>query len=95
MVPNERTRLSLKVHDGSFRVLAPTHKGALVVSLDGLVLSTELITDLPEIVIELQLCALHAAFIDDVDALSSGPNQKRHPATALETWKVRSLSRLI
>lgn len=89
-MPSERTRLSLGVYDGSLQVLAPKHKGALIVTMNDVSVSTELISDLPETVLQLHLRSLHALFLDDITALSqSSPSSgKRGGTSAVDIWQV-------
>ncbi|KAG8881224.1 autophagy- protein 2 [Tulasnella sp. 331] len=89
VVPNERTRLLLKVYDGSLQVLGPTHKGGLVVTMNDLSLSTEFISDLPDIAIQLQLRSLHALFLDNITAVSqlSSSTGKRSSTSAADIWQ--------
>lgn len=48
VVPTERTCISVKVVDGSLRVRAPVHPGAIVLSIGGLHFATDIIGDAPD-----------------------------------------------
>lgn len=45
VVPSEVTRISLRLEDTSIHVAAPTHPGAIVLSIGQLSLATELVSD--------------------------------------------------
>ncbi|KAG9015437.1 autophagy- protein 2 [Tulasnella sp. JGI-2019a] len=91
VVPSERTRLSLRVYDGSLQILAPRHAGGLVVTMNDMAVSTELISDLPEIMIQLQLRSLHIVFVDDIFTLTQphSLNVKRGVASAVDIWQAQ------
>ncbi|KAL1747537.1 hypothetical protein HDZ31DRAFT_31736 [Schizophyllum fasciatum] len=63
--PNERTRVSVQILDGSLRMLAPQHPGAAVVHLGDLEFSTEIV-DSPEFTCNLAVPSLAFFMLDDL-----------------------------
>ncbi|KIO29524.1 hypothetical protein M407DRAFT_70393 [Tulasnella calospora MUT 4182] len=72
VVPNERTQISVDVHDGSLKVVAPNHKGALLVVMEELKLATELVSESTETHVQLQVPSLRVFFIDDAPTIDEG-----------------------
>ncbi|KAI0054145.1 hypothetical protein FA95DRAFT_1585813 [Auriscalpium vulgare] len=72
VVPSERTHVSVKVMDGSIRLLAHSHPGAFVIHLGDLEFSTEVVGDSPETALNISAPSLSAFFTDDHQALSLG-----------------------
>ncbi|KAE9409647.1 hypothetical protein BT96DRAFT_953466 [Gymnopus androsaceus JB14] len=66
VVPSERTKMSLNIVDGSVRVLAPTHPGALLFHIGDLEFSTNLIGDSPELEFMLKIHSAALLAIDDL-----------------------------
>ncbi|KIK57741.1 hypothetical protein GYMLUDRAFT_75350 [Collybiopsis luxurians FD-317 M1] len=66
VVPSERTKISLKVQNGSVKVLAPTHPGALLFHTGDLDFSTELVGESPELEIVLKINSAALLAIDDL-----------------------------
>lgn len=68
VIPSERTRVSLKIMDGSIRALAPIHPGALVVYVGELEFHTDIIGDSLESSFHLLAPAASVLLLDDVPA---------------------------
>ena len=90
-MPSERTRVAVNVHDGSIRVFAPKHTGAFVLYIGDLVLSTDIVGDSPEMVLDLSVASLgallsenHGSVTDDVKATVHDSSSLR----GLAYWKV-------
>ncbi|KAJ4487878.1 hypothetical protein J3R30DRAFT_861953 [Lentinula aciculospora] len=66
VVPSERTKITLKVVDGSVKVLAPTHSGALLLHIGDLDFSTDLIGEMPELEFMLRIHSAALLAIDDL-----------------------------
>ncbi|KAG8933304.1 autophagy- protein 2 [Tulasnella sp. 417] len=82
VVPNERTQISVDVHDGSLKLVAPKHKGALLVVMEELKLSTELVSESTETHVQLQVPSLRVFFIDDAPIIDEG----REYASGTDRW---------
>ncbi|KAJ3787784.1 hypothetical protein GGU10DRAFT_134981 [Lentinula aff. detonsa] len=66
VVPSERTKITIKVVDGSVKVLAPTHSGALLLHIGDLDFSTDLIGESPELEFLLRIQSAALLAIDDM-----------------------------
>lgn len=88
VVPSEVTRISLKLEDTSIHVAAPTHPGALVLSLGTLAISTELISDATGKTVDLSGKGIRMFLIDDLKAPLPEKGQSHRPLTGPEYWKV-------
>ncbi|KAI0807392.1 hypothetical protein C8Q74DRAFT_59220 [Fomes fomentarius] len=66
VVPSERTRVNVKIHDTSIRLLAPTHKGALLPYIGELDLSTVIEGNSPNLSLNLALPSFSLLLIDDL-----------------------------
>ncbi|THH20691.1 hypothetical protein EW146_g715 [Bondarzewia mesenterica] len=65
VVPSERTRVFVKIMDGSVRLLAPKHPGALALHIGELEFSTDLVGDSTETSLNLSVPALGVLLTDD------------------------------
>ncbi|KAG5650892.1 hypothetical protein H0H81_010636 [Sphagnurus paluster] len=66
VVPSERTRIFIKICDGAIRVLAPNHRGAVVVHIDELEFATDVVGDSPDTSFRLFIPALALLAVDDL-----------------------------
>ncbi|KAF5377015.1 hypothetical protein D9757_007710 [Collybiopsis confluens] len=66
VVPSDRTKISLKVQNGSVKIFAPTHPGAMLFHLGNLEFSTDLIGESPESEFSLKLHSAALLAIDDL-----------------------------
>ncbi|KAJ3809145.1 hypothetical protein F5876DRAFT_44505 [Lentinula aff. lateritia] len=73
VVPSERTKITLRVVDGSMKVLAPTHSGALVLHIGDLDFSTDLIGESPELEFMLRIHTAALLAIDDLAEFHGSP----------------------
>lgn len=88
VIPTERTHISLKVMDGSIRILASNHPGALVIHAGTLDFSTSVIDDSPDVAFHLSVPELAVLMIDDLaDTIDAGP----HNNFGVRLWRVRGL----
>ncbi|KAH9996789.1 hypothetical protein BJV77DRAFT_960396 [Russula vinacea] len=65
VIPSERTRITVKIEEGSARLFAPRHTGAFVLHLGDVELATEVAGDSPEIRLRVAGRALKAFFTDN------------------------------
>ena len=93
VVPSEVTRISLKLEDTSVHVAAPTHPGALVLSLGTLAISTELVSDATGKTVDLSGKGIRMFLIDDLKAPLPEKGHSHRPLTGSEYWKVSGCSR--
>ncbi|KAF8212161.1 hypothetical protein K438DRAFT_1806068 [Mycena galopus ATCC 62051] len=84
VIPTERTRISLKVSDGSIRIIASNHPGALVIHAGALDFSTSVDGDSPESIIHLSVPELAVLMIDDLaDCVDPGA----HDNSGVRFWR--------
>lgn len=87
--------MSIKVADGSVRLFAPTHPGALVVHIEDADFNTDIVGDSPELQLSLQVAALQALLTDNAQAASeesAASAQKLVGGKGSMYWKVCSSS---
>ena len=90
VVPSERTKLSVKITDGSLRAFAPSHLGALVVHLADFSFSTDLVGGAEELALVVNIHALNIMFTDN-SSLSEDQVKSSTSQDTLSYWKVRPL----
>ncbi|KAJ7111548.1 hypothetical protein C8R43DRAFT_1041373 [Mycena crocata] len=84
VIPTERTHISLKVLDGSIRIVAANHPGALVVHTGALEFSTSVVGDSPDTSFHLTVPELAVLVTDDLaDTIDPGA----HSATGVRLWR--------
>ncbi|KZV77904.1 hypothetical protein EXIGLDRAFT_572614, partial [Exidia glandulosa HHB12029] len=66
VVPTERTRINVKIVDGSVHIVSPPHRGAIALALTEMELATELLGDSPDVALSLSVGELAVLAIDDV-----------------------------
>ncbi|KZT26471.1 hypothetical protein NEOLEDRAFT_1177476 [Neolentinus lepideus HHB14362 ss-1] len=86
VVPSERTRVSIKVLDGSVRLWAPTHPGALVMYMGETEFDTDIIGGSPHMAFRLAVPSLSLFMIDDKVSVADisyvpGPEQSYWKST--------------
>ncbi|KAJ6596964.1 hypothetical protein DFH09DRAFT_107468 [Mycena vulgaris] len=84
VIPTERTQISLKIADGSVRVLAANHPGALVIHMGALDFSTSVVGDSPDTSFHLSVPELAVLMIDDLaDTVDAGA----HNNSGVRLWR--------
>ncbi|KAF7294875.1 GP-PDE domain-containing protein [Mycena indigotica] len=83
VVPTEKTHISLKVLDGSIRLIATSHPGALVLHIGALGFSTSLVGGSTDLSLQLSLSNLAALMVDD---LADTVAISAHKYTGLQLW---------
>ncbi|KAJ7172409.1 hypothetical protein C8R46DRAFT_992546 [Mycena filopes] len=84
VIPTERTHISLKIVDGSIRVSASRHPGALVVHTGALDFSTSVVGDSPNSSFHLSIPELAILMIDDLaDTVDPGV----HNNSGVRLWR--------
>jgi autophagy-related protein 2 len=68
VIPSERTRISLKIVDGSIRASTPGHPGAAIFFVGEMDFSTDIVGDSQENSFHVSVPALSLLFLDDLDA---------------------------
>lgn len=95
VIPSERTRVAVKIVDGSIRTLAPTHPGAVVLYVSELDFTTDIIGDSPETSFHFSVPSISLLLIDHIPGSneSATVNQQRAPPVSggPGRWKVRSV----
>jgi len=91
-VPNELTRIRLRIADGSIHVTPPTLSSHLVVSLAEARLSTNLMPDMPRTLATIELVGARALAVDSYGDLTEGNASSR---TGCEYWKSRGFVQLL
>jgi autophagy-related protein 2 len=89
VIPSERTQISLKISDASFRAFAPSHLGAAVTYIGNLDFSTDIFGSVLKSSIRLSIPALAFLAIDDISECGGSEASVSHHGIAF--WKVRSV----
>ncbi|KAH9966770.1 hypothetical protein BC827DRAFT_1374003 [Russula dissimulans] len=88
VVPSERTRITVKIADGSARLFVPHHTGALVVHFGDTDFGTEVVGDSPEIQLRIAGQALTALFTDNhLEAVQASSNRSQPDVQGPLYWK--------
>jgi autophagy-related protein 2 len=91
VIPSERTRVSVKITDGSIRGLAPTHPGAAVLYIGELGFTTDIVGDSPEFSFHLSVPSISVLFIDSLPSPHDGAGTKQAQAASvsggISHWK--------
>lgn len=91
VVPSERTRINVKVHDTSIRLFAPTHKGALLPHIGELEFSTVIEGNTPVMAMNLAVPTFSLLLIDDLSSNGEEPSTpRRSSSSGVAFWKVSS-----
>lgn len=88
VIPSERTKISIKITDGSFHAMGPNDPGALVAYIGELDLSTDLVGDSQETVVIMTVSKSSAFFIDDKSTSTALTETDTIPHSSVEYWKV-------
>lgn len=83
-MPNELTRVRLRIADGSIHITPPTLDSHLVVSLTEARLSTNLMPDMPRTLATVELAGVRAFAVDSEGDLNEGNASSR---TGCEFWR--------
>ncbi|KZV84269.1 hypothetical protein EXIGLDRAFT_727477, partial [Exidia glandulosa HHB12029] len=96
VVPTERTRINVKIVDGSVHIVSPPHRGAIALALTEMELATELLGDSPDVALSLSVGELAVLAIDDVtvDVPDELLEEDRH-LSGQETWRSRGYAVLV
>lgn len=87
MIPSDRTRIFVKISDGSIRVLAPVYPGALVSYMQELEFSTDVIGDSRDSSFHIIATSLALLAIDDTqDQASQGEDTRS--TRGISAWTV-------
>ncbi|KAG6917968.1 hypothetical protein DXG01_017152 [Tephrocybe rancida] len=85
VVPSERTHISLKIYDGAIRAFAPTHPGSIVVHVDDMDFTTDVVGKSPDSSFRLSIPALALLAVDDIsNEVDVDTSTSRHGVTL---WK--------
>jgi autophagy-related protein 2 len=90
VIPSERTKLFLKVMDGSVRAATSSHPGALVIHLGDLEFSTNIVGASPEKSFHLSVSTMSSLFLDDaiIDSVATNLSSNANPLGGVPYWKV-------
>ncbi|TEB36380.1 hypothetical protein FA13DRAFT_1683755 [Coprinellus micaceus] len=94
VVPTERACISVKIVDGSVRAFAPTHPGALVLSVGGLHFATDIIGDARDSSFRLDIASLAALAIDDIHDAEQLRVRKGEIDSGMAHWKAQGYALL-
>ncbi|KAF7363504.1 GP-PDE domain-containing protein [Mycena sanguinolenta] len=84
VIPTERTHLSLKILDGSIRIVASNHPGALLIHADALDFSTSVDGESPHSTIRLSVPELAVLMIDN---LADAVDPDAHDNSGVRFWR--------
>lgn len=87
VIPNELTRIRLRIVDGSVHISPPTLPSHLVLSLGDAKISTNLMPDMPRTLMTFELHRVRALAVDSAGDLVEGTPQS---SSGHEYWKVSS-----
>jgi autophagy-related protein 2 len=95
VIPSERTRVAVKIVDGSIRGFAPTHPGAVVLYAGELDFTTDIVGDSPDFSFSLSVPSVSLLFIDSLPGPYEGAGAQ-HPqlpsvSGGTSYWKVRPM----
>ncbi|EJD44143.1 hypothetical protein AURDEDRAFT_185172 [Auricularia subglabra TFB-10046 SS5] len=96
VVPTERTRISIKIIDGSVHVVAAGHDGAVALALTDMELATELLGDSPDIALTIDAGELALFAVDDMAA--DVPDELHEEGSHLsgqDVWRSRGYAVLV
>jgi autophagy-related protein 2 len=98
VIPSERTRVAVKVMDGSIRALAPSHPGAVVLYVGELDFATDIVGDSPEMSFHLSIPSISLLLIDNLlsvnESAAMKPPRTHSASEGIGHWKVRSMGDL-
>jgi autophagy-related protein 2 len=92
VVPAERTKLTVRITDGSVKAHAPTHPGALVIYAGDLTVNTDIVGDAASSFLHVLVPDLSILLLDDLESRPDGSVTNRLPASVnqgVPYWKVR------
>jgi len=90
VVPTERTRINVKIVDGSVHVVTEGHAGAIALALTEMELATELLGDSPDIVLHTSVGELTVLAVDDMEAdVSDELREEGVHQSSQDTWRGR------
>jgi len=87
VVPNERTKVSLSIIDGSILILAPNHPGGMLIGVNELNFETDIISEIKALEFHLTAPGLALLMLDDRGSPSEEPIAKRSQGM-LSHWAV-------
>lgn len=91
VVPTERTRINLKIVDGSVHIVSPPHGGAVALALTEMELTTELLGYSPDIALSLAVGELAVFAIDDKNVdMSDELLEEGSHQSGQDAWRVRA-----
>lgn len=85
VIPSERTRISLKISDGSLCAFAPSHPGVVVIHIGNLDFSTDVVSSFLKSPFRLSIPALAFLAIDDLSDRGDSEASTSHHGIAF--WK--------
>lgn len=97
VVPAERTKLTVKITDGSVKAHAPTHPGALVLHVGDLTLNTDIVGDASSSLFHILIPELSILLLDDLESRTDGPAADKLPTLVNQGvgyWKSRGFALL-
>ncbi|KDQ60992.1 hypothetical protein JAAARDRAFT_31991 [Jaapia argillacea MUCL 33604] len=88
VIPSERTRLSVRIHDSSIRAFAPPYPGALVLFLGEIDFTTDLVGASKDFSFHLSVPSLSILLVDDISSAISHDNAKNETfSSGVIYWK--------
>lgn len=92
VVPSERTKVVIKVSDGSISIMGSTQQASAVLYLEELKLATDLVGDATEVLVSLQMDKGTVLLNDDVRPLEEYVSYAINSADGLSLWKSRGFA---
>lgn len=88
VIPNDRTRISVKIVDGSFHMFAPKYRGAIVAHMQELDFSTDVAGDSRDSCFQVLATSLSLLATDDAHTLDVV--QRERDTRGFKTWTVNN-----
>jgi autophagy-related protein 2 len=99
VIPSERTRVTVKIVDGSVCGVAPTHQGSIVLYIEELDFTTDIVGDSPEFLFHLLVPSASFLFIDVLSGPYEGAGAQQAQMSSVSRgtsyWKVRLMIKFL
>ncbi|KAK0459804.1 uncharacterized protein EV420DRAFT_1629183 [Desarmillaria tabescens] len=86
VIPSERTRISIRISDGSINTVAPKHPGSVVVHIGDLEFGTNLVGSSSDVSFRLSVPVLALLAIDDISDIAE-PNYTSSSRNGVSHWR--------
>ncbi|KAH7103957.1 hypothetical protein BKA62DRAFT_695150 [Auriculariales sp. MPI-PUGE-AT-0066] len=95
VVPTERTRVNVKIIDGSVHIITADHQGGIALALTEMELATELIGDSPDLSLHVSVGEMALLAVDDRTADVPDELREEGHQSGQDTWRSRGYALLL